>query len=163
MPVNNAGVFTQGGVADTGMTDFDRVFAANTKGALFLTQRLLPHMVEGGRIITVSSTAGRIGEAGFAAYSMSKAALESMTRAPTKEVGPRGIFVNAVAPGWIETDLNRQFWRDNPDVPAAAAGITAMRRTGVPEDVSGVVAFLASDAARFITGTVIEISGGYAL
>ena len=161
--VNNAGVFAAGGVSDTAAQDFDRVFTANTRGAFFLSQALLGNIVDGGRIITISSTAARTGEPGFTAYSMSKAAMESFTKALAKEAGPRGITVNAIAPGWIETDLNRDFWRDNPGVPNAAAEITALRRTGNPSDVAGVAAFLASDAASFVTGTVLEASGGYAL
>ncbi|MEO1237577.1 MAG: SDR family oxidoreductase [Planctomycetota bacterium] len=161
--VNNAGTFAQGDLHSTSPRDFDHVLKINTRGTFFLIQQVAPKLRDHGRVIVISSTAARLAEQDFVAYSMSKAALETLTRAAAKELGPRGITVNAIAPGWIETDLNRAFWRENPEVPAAAADRTALRRTGLPDDIAGVASFFAGPDAKFITGVTLEASGGYAL
>jgi NAD(P)-dependent dehydrogenase (short-subunit alcohol dehydrogenase family) len=139
------------------------VFNANVKGTFFLTQALIPHIQPQGRIINISSTAAAIAESDFIAYSMTKSALETHTKALARDLGEKGITVNTIQPGWIETDLNRQFWQDNPQIPAAAASSSALKRTGTPVDVGPLVAFLTTPNAAFITAQVIEVSGGYTL
>jgi NAD(P)-dependent dehydrogenase (short-subunit alcohol dehydrogenase family) len=159
--VNNAGVIDFATVADSSEEVFDRVFAVNVKGTYFVTQQALKRMRDGGRILNISSSAARVPEPAYGAYSMSKGTIEVFTKTLAKELGPRNITVNALAPGWIETDLNRDFWKNNPEIPAGAARVTALGRTGTVSDVAGVATFLVSPEAGFLTGQIIEVSGGY--
>lgn len=161
--VNNAGVIEFGTVENSSEEAFDKVFSVNVKGTYFVTQQALKRMPNGGRIINTTSTAARITEPDYGIYSMSKGTIEVFTKTLAKELGSRNITVNAISPGWIETDLNRDFWQENPEVPAQAARMSALGRTGTVSDVADVAVFLASSEAGFVTGQVIEASGGYYL
>ncbi len=161
--VNNAGVIEFGTVEISSEEAFDKVFSVNVKGTYFVTQQALKRMPNGGRIINTTSTAARITEPDYGIYSMSKGTIEVFTKTLAKELGSRNITVNAVSPGWIETDLNRDFWQKNPEVPAQAARMSALGRTGTVSDVAGVALFLASAEASFVTGQILEASGGYYL
>ena len=161
--VNNAGVIEFGTVENSSEEAFDKVFSVNVKGTYFVTQQALKRMSNGGRIINTTSTAARITEPEYGIYSMSKGTIEVFTKTLAKELGSRNITVNAISPGWIETDLNRDFWRENPEIPAQAARMSALKRTGTVSDIASVAAFLASSEASFITGQIVEASGGYYL
>ena len=126
----------------------------------FLTQKLLPLMNDGGRILNVSSGLARFALPGYAAYAAMKGAVEVLTRYLAKELGARGIAVNVVAPGAIETDFGGGAVRDDPQVNAFVAAQTALGRAGVPDDVGGLVAALLADEGRRIDGQRIEASGG---
>jgi 3-oxoacyl-[acyl-carrier protein] reductase len=156
--VNNAGVYVR---RQLGAVDDEHVrhhFDVNVRAALFAAQEVLPHLDRGGRIISISSGLARLLTPTCSVYAASKAALEALTRCLAAELGPRGITVNAVAPGIVETAMLRR----NLDEEAKAALVqsTALRRVGTPEDIAAVVAFLASDDARWITGQVIDVDGG---
>jgi 3-oxoacyl-[acyl-carrier protein] reductase len=157
--VNNAGVSGSGpiGVADPEV--FDRMIAVNAKAPFFLVQRALPRMRDGGRVINISSHASRHAFPDSVAYAMSKGALDTMTLCLAKELGGRGITVNTVAPGFVETDMNARR-RTTPQARAALAARSVFDRIGVPSDVADAVAFLASDDSRWITGQYLDVSGG---
>ena len=161
--VNNAGVIEFGTVENSSEEAFDKVFSVNVKGTYFVTQQTLKRMPNGGRIINTTSTAARITEPEYGLYSMSKGTIEVFTKTLAKESGSSNITVNAISPGWIETDLNREFWQQNPEVPTQAARMTALGRTGTVSDLSNIAVFLASPEAGFITGQILEASGGYYL
>ncbi len=135
----------------------------HVKGVFFLTQALLPLIVDGGRIVNFSTGLTRFSHAGFAAYAAAKGAVEVLTRYMAQEFGPRGIAVNTVAPGAIETDFGGGTVRDNPDVNAKFAGLTALGRVGLPDDIGPMVASLLSDDNRWVTAQRIEVSGGQAI
>lgn len=139
---------------------FDRFLNVHFKGVYFLTQKSLPMMNDGGRIVTISSGTTRFAVPGYSVYASMKGGLETFTRYLAKEVGPRGITANVVAPGPIETDFNDAAIRSNPQLKGFLAGNTALGRVGEAEDVGGVVAFLCTDEARWISGQRIEVSGG---
>jgi 3-oxoacyl-[acyl-carrier protein] reductase len=160
--VNNAGVGAAGDVSSTTEQDFDRVFDTNVKGLLFVTQHAMPLLRDGGRIINLSSMVGHNAYPGAIAYAASKAAVDSMTLSLAAGLGPRGITVNAVAPGATKTDFIA-FLMDNEPMIRALEAQTALGRLGVAEDIAGVVCFLASDEARWITGERIRASGGMQL
>lgn len=130
------------------------------KGIYFLTQKILPLLRDKGRIINVSSGTTRFCVDGYSIYASMKGAIETLTRYLAKELGPRGITVNAIAPGAIETDFNNAAVRSNPQLNAYIASHTAQSRVGQADDIGGVVAFLASEKAQWITGQRIEASGG---
>jgi 3-oxoacyl-[acyl-carrier protein] reductase len=157
--VNNAGTSGSARIDEVTPELFDRIFAVNAKALLFVVQKGLLRMREGGRIINVSSAATRIAYPESVAYAMSKGAVETLTLALAKELGPRGITVNAVRPGFIETDMNRAK-RDTPETAAQLASWSVFDRIGQPSDVADIVAFLASGASRWITGQCIDASGG---
>lgn len=161
--VNNAGVGIYATFADTTEAQFDELVNVHFKGAFFLTQKLLPLLADGGRILNVSTGLARFAFPGYAAYAAAKGAVEVMTRYLAKELGPRGIAVNAIAPGAIETDFGGGAVRDNKDVNKMIAGMTALGRVGLPDDVGGAVEALLSPGANWITGQVIECSGGMLL
>ncbi|WNV88470.1 SDR family oxidoreductase [Umezawaea sp. Da 62-37] len=161
--VNNAGVGIHSSFADTTEEVFDELMAVHFKGVFFLTQALLPVIADGGRILNVSSGLARFAGPGYAAYGAMKGAVEVLTRYLAKELGPRGITVNTIAPGPIETDFGGGVVRDNADVNAALASQIALGRVGVPDDIGGVVASLLSDDNAWITGQRIEASGGMLL
>ncbi|WP_086828065.1 SDR family NAD(P)-dependent oxidoreductase [Allokutzneria sp. NRRL B-24872] len=157
--VHNAAV--TGGAAtveDATVEDFDRVFAVNVRAPLFITQRALPLMREGGRIINISS-----GVTWFATpevvYGMTKGALNVFGRSLGHTLGARGITVNTVSPGITETDMNG-WLTDNPGSAGEVAAMTALRRHGQPEDIADAVAFFASEDGRWVTGQTLEVNGG---
>lgn len=158
--VNNAGIGIQKSIAETSEAEFDELVRIHLKGPFFLTQRLLPLLRDGGRILNVSSGLARFTVPGHAAYAAMKGGVEVLTRYLAKELGPRGISVNTLAPGAIETDFNGGALRDNPQLKTFVASQTALGRAGLPDDIGGVVAFLLSPEARWINGQRIEASGG---
>ncbi|MFI7414720.1 SDR family oxidoreductase [Streptomyces sp. NPDC049627] len=157
--VNNAGTSGSGPIGEAVPEVFDRMIAVNAKAPFFLTQRALPRMRDGGRIINISSLASRRAFPESVAYAMSKGALDTMTRCLAKELGDRGITVNTVGPGFVETDMNARR-RKTPEDRAALAARSVFNRIGKPSDVADVVAFLASDDSRWITGQYLDVSGG---
>jgi NAD(P)-dependent dehydrogenase (short-subunit alcohol dehydrogenase family) len=156
--VNNAGIQLADGIAGLTSEAFDALMAINVKAPFFLTQRLLPRLADGGRVINMSSGLSQIAFPDKMAYAMGKAAIVSFTKSLAKELGPRGITVNAVAPGIIDTDMNP--WVRSPGGAARVAGVSALGRVGQPADVADVVAFLAGHNARWITGAFVDASGG---
>ncbi len=161
--INNAGTALYMPVTDVTEEQMDVIYNIHYKGVFFLTQKLLPFMNDGGAIINISSGLTRITMPGSSVYASIKTAVESLSRYMAKELGPRKIRVNVVAPGAIETDFGGGRTRDNKDINASIAGITALGRVGLPEDVGGVVAFLCSPEAYWINGQRIEVSGGQAI
>lgn len=158
--VNNAGVGINVPFAETTEAQFDQMVNVHFKGVFFLSQTLLPLMADGGRIVNLSTGLTRFCGPGYTAYAAAKGAVEVMTRYMAKELGPRGITVNVVAPGAIETDFGGGAVRDNPQINRYVAGQTALGRVGLPEDIGGVVASLLSDDNHWVTGQRIEASGG---
>ncbi len=158
--VNNAGHGEMADFAATTEEQFDKLFAVHVKGVFFLTQALLPVLADGGRIINFSSGLTRVSFPGFSAYSAAKGAIEILTIYLAKELGGRGITANAVAPGAIETDFLGGAVRDIPDYNSAFAGMTALGRVGLPDDVGPMVASLLGPDNRWVTGQRIEVSGG---
>lgn len=140
--------------------DFDGLYQVHFKGVVFLTQKLLPLIADGGRIVNLSSGLARFSLPGYAAYASMKGAIEVFTRYLAKELGPRGIAANVVAPGAIETDFGGGAVRDNADLNKFVASVTAMGRVGVPDDIGPMIATLLADENRWLTGQRIEVSGG---
>jgi 3-oxoacyl-[acyl-carrier protein] reductase len=161
--VNNAGIGQYATLASLTEDGFNEVFAVNVRAPFFIVQQGLPRLRDGGRVINISSGAARLAMPEIIAYSSTKAALDNFTLNLAKELGPRGITVNSVAPGIIDTDMNEPWLRGNPDAEAQAASLAALGRVGRPEDVAGIVAFLASDDGRWVTGRVIDATGGSGL
>ena len=158
--VNNAGIGIHAAFADTTPAQFDTMINIHLKAPFLLTQALLEDLADGAAVVNVSSGLARFSTPGYAAYGAAKGGVEVLTRYMARELAVRGIRVNVVAPGAIETDFGGGAVRDIADVNAAVAAGTALGRAGLPEDIGGVVAFLCSDAARWITGQRIEASGG---
>jgi NAD(P)-dependent dehydrogenase (short-subunit alcohol dehydrogenase family) len=158
--VNNAGIGATIPFAEATEEDFDRLMNIHFKGVYFLTQKTLPLLRDNGRIINVSSGTTRFCIPGYSIYASMKGAIETLTQYLAKDLGPRGITVNVLAPGAIETDFNNARVRDNPELNAFIASQTALGRAGQADDIGGVVAFLASAEARWITAQRIEASGG---
>ena len=158
--INNAGVSLHAGFAETTEADFDRLMRVHFKGVFFLTQRLLPIIADGGRIVNISSGLARFTLPGLSAYAAMKGAIEVLTRYLAKELGGRGITVNTVAPGAIETDFSGGMVRDNPEVNRQVASQTALGRAGLPDDIGPMIASLLSDDNRWVNGQRIEVSGG---
>lgn len=161
--VNNAGVGAYAPVTETTEAVFDEMVRTHLKPALFLTQRLLPLLADGGRVLNVSTGLARFAFPGYAAYAAVKGGVEVLTRYQARELGARGITVNAIAPGAIATDFGGGAVRDNPQLNAQIAGLTALGRVGLPDDIGGAVALLLAPEARWITGQRIEVSGGMLL
>ena len=161
--VNNAGTSLHAAFEQTTEAEFDAVMNVHFKGVYFLTQRLLPVMNDGGRIVNISSGLARFVIPGSSAYGSIKGAVEVLTRYLAKELGPRRITVNVVAPGAIETDFSGAMVRDNPEINKRVAEMTALGRAGVPDDVGPMIAALLSDENRWVNGQRIEVSGGMAL
>ncbi|WP_331766833.1 SDR family oxidoreductase [Embleya sp. NBC_00896] len=157
--VNNAAAAPAGPLGVTTRTQFDHLFAVNVRAPYFIIQRALPLLRDGGRIITISSVATRMANPAQTSFAMTKGAVETMSMTLANELGVRGITVNAVAPGATRTATNGSSF-EAPGLAELIAGATALDRLGGPDDVADVVAFLASDAARWITGQVIDASGG---
>ncbi|MFI0721484.1 SDR family oxidoreductase [Streptomyces sp. NPDC021224] len=161
--VNNAGVGYDSELAGIDEETFDKVYAVNVRAPFFIVKEGLARLRDGGRIVNVSSGASRIALPRIVAYAATKGALDVFTLNLAKELGPRGITANSVAPGIIDTDINASWLRGNPEAEAEAAALSALGRVGRPEDVADVVAFLASDDARWVTGRVIDATGGSGL
>lgn len=158
--INNAGTALYASFAETTEEQFDAALNIHYKGVFFLTQKALPFINDGGRIINISSGLARFSFPGSSAYASMKGAVDVLTRYLAKELGARGIAVNTVAPGAIETDFGGGRVRDDKDTNAQIAGLTSLGRVGLPDDIGGVVAFLCSKEAKWINGQRIEVSGG---
>jgi NAD(P)-dependent dehydrogenase (short-subunit alcohol dehydrogenase family) len=158
--INNAGTALYSAFADTTEEQFDNAINIHYKGVFFLTQKSLAFINDGGRIINISSGLARFANPGSSAYGSMKGAIEVLTRYLAKELGPRGIAANVVAPGAIETDFGGGRVRDNKEINDHIANITALGRVGLPDDIGGVVAFLCTEEARWVNGQRIEVSGG---
>lgn len=158
--VNNGGIAHHLSFADTTEEAFDELMNIQFKGVFFLTQDLLPVIADGGRVLNVSTGLARFTTPGYVAYASMKGAVEVLTRYLAKELGPRGITVNTIAPGPIATDFGGGVVRDNADLNAALSSQSALGRVGLADDIGGVVAWLLSDDSRWITGQRLEVSGG---
>ncbi|MGZ5818988.1 MAG: SDR family NAD(P)-dependent oxidoreductase [Burkholderiaceae bacterium] len=158
--VNNAGIGIHAGFAETTEAQFDQLVNIQFKGVFFLTQKLLPLIADHGRIVNVSSGLTRFSFPGYAAYASMKGAIEVLTKYLAKELGPRSITVNVVAPGAIETDFGGGVVRDNAALNQMIASQTALGRVGVPDDIGGVIASLLSDDNHWVNAQRIEASGG---
>lgn len=158
--VNNAGTALYAPFAETTEEQFDNIMNIHYKGVYFLTQQALPLLQDGGRIINVSSGLARFSQPGSSAYGSAKGAVEVLTRYLAKELGARGITVNVVAPGPVATDFGGGRVRDNKEINDHLSAQTALGRVGLADDIGGVVAFLCSEDAKWVTGQRIEASGG---
>ena len=159
--VNNAGTWESKPLADVDETSYDRTFAVNVKAAFFLTQALLTDLIaRGGAVVNVASIAGQQGFADNTVYCATKGALISLTQAMAVELAPRGVRVNAVAPGNVETPFNAHLMAD-PGYRSRLIERTPVGRNGTPDDIAGCVTFLASDAASWICGEVLTVDGGW--
>jgi NAD(P)-dependent dehydrogenase (short-subunit alcohol dehydrogenase family) len=158
--VNNAGHGEMALVADTTEAQFDQLVNVHFKGVFFLTQALLPLIADGGRIVNLSSGLTRVSYPGFSAYAAAKGAVEVLSLYLAKELGARGIAVNTVAPGAIETDFLGGYVRDTPDANRAFSQSIALGRVGVPDDIGPMIASLLSEDNRWINAQRIEVSGG---
>ena len=161
--INNAGTALYAPFAETTEEQFDTVLNIHYKGVFFLTQKALPVLNDGGRIINISSGLARFAFPGSSAYGSMKGAIEVLTRYLAKELGPRQISANVVAPGAIETDFGGGHVRDDEATNKMVASATALGRVGLPDDIGGVVAFLCTEDAKWINGQRIEVSGGMML
>jgi NAD(P)-dependent dehydrogenase (short-subunit alcohol dehydrogenase family) len=158
--LNNAGMGRHAPFAETSVAEFDALMNTHLRGPYFLTQALLPLIADGGRILNVSSGLTRFSLAGYSAYAAMKGAVEVMTRYLATELGSRGISVNTIAPGAIATDFGNGRVRDDAQLNRFVASITALGRTGLPEDIGPVMATLLGDDTRWINGQRVEASGG---
>lgn len=158
--INNAGIGINTPFAETTEEQFDLLTNIHFKGVYFLTQKLLPLIADGGRIVTVSTGLTRFAMPGYSVYAALKGAIEVLTKYLAKELGARGIAVNTIAPGAIETDFGGGVVRDNEQVNKVIAANTALGRVGLPDDIGGVVAFLCSEEARWVNAQRLEASGG---
>jgi len=158
--VNNAGIGLHVPFAEATEADFDRLTNIHFKGVFFLTQKLLPLMNDGGKIVNLSSGLARFAYPGASIYGSLKGAVEVLTRYLAKELGPRRIAVNAIAPGAIETDFGGGRVRDNAELNKQIAANTAMGRVGLPDDVGGAITALLVGETGWVTGQRIEVSGG---
>jgi NAD(P)-dependent dehydrogenase (short-subunit alcohol dehydrogenase family) len=161
--VNNAGTSLHASIAETTPAQLDEVYNVHFKAPFLLTQRLLPLIADGGRILNVSSGLARFTIRGSSAYGAMKAAVETFTRYLAQELGPRRITANVIAPGAIATDFSGGMVRDNPEVNKWVASVTALGRVGQADDIGGAVAMLLSPESGWINGQRIEVSGGQGL
>ncbi|MHC6224405.1 SDR family NAD(P)-dependent oxidoreductase [Pseudomonas sp. X10] len=158
--VNNAGIGLNASFSETSEVQFDQLLNIQLKGPFFLTQRLLPLLADQGRIVNISTGLTRFSLPGYAAYAAMKGAMEVLTRYQAKELGARGIRVNILAPGAIETDFGGGVVRDNRQVNDFIAGNTALGRVGLPDDIGSAIALLLEDGNGWINGQRLEVSGG---
>lgn len=158
--VNNAGIGIHASFEQTTEQQFDTLLNIHLKGTFFLTQALLPLIADGGRILNLSTGLTRFALPGYAAYAAMKGGIEVLSHYLAKELGPRGIAVNVLAPGAIETDFGGGAVRDNPAINDFVASQTALGRVGQPDDIGGVIAALLSPDSRWINAQRIEASGG---
>ena len=156
--VNNAGIAVFAQIADTAEQDYDQLFAINAKAPFFVVKHALDRLNDSGRIINVSSGVARIATPVTIAYSMTKGAVNALTLTLALELGSRGITVNSVAPGVVDTEAAA--WLADPTLRSQAAALSPFNRVGEPDDIADIVAFLASDDARWITGQTIDATGG---
>lgn len=161
--INNAGIGLGSSIAETTEEQFDQLMNIHLKGPFFLTQKLLPLIADGGRIVNISTGLTRFSFPDYAAYAMMKGGVEVMTRYMAKEFGARGIAVNTLAPGAIETDFRGGAVRDNAQINEHIASATALGRVGLPDDIGGAIAALLSDGSRWVNAQRIEVSGGMML
>jgi NAD(P)-dependent dehydrogenase (short-subunit alcohol dehydrogenase family) len=161
--INNAGVGRAGSIAETPVEAFDEMLDVHFRGVFFLTQKLLPLIADGGRVLNFSTGLARFTSDGYAAYASMKGAVEVFTRYLAKEVAPRGITANVVAPGPVATEFGGGQLRDDERVRAHLGALTAMGRVGEPSDVSGLIAALLGPGTGWVTGQRIEASGGMLL
>ncbi|MFD9831925.1 SDR family oxidoreductase [[Kitasatospora] papulosa] len=157
--VNNAAAAPAGPLGVTTRAEFDHLFAVNVRAPYFIIERALPLLSEGARIVSVSSVATRMANSTQTSFAMTKGAIETMTKTIAVQLGPRRITVNAVAPGATRTATNGAVF-DTPGLTEQISGMTALNRLGGPDDIADVVAFLASHSARWVTGQIIDASGG---
>lgn len=157
--VNNAGVGGGGSLNEVSEEYLDDLLATNVKGTFLVTQKGASRIPDGGRIINISSMVGLAAYPGTIAYALTKAAVNSFTRSLAADLGKRGITVNAVAPGATDTDFIAKLL-ENPELTRYYASQATLNRIGKPDDIAAVVAFLASDDGRWVTGQVLEASGG---
>ncbi|MEI6595747.1 MAG: SDR family oxidoreductase [Bacteroidota bacterium] len=158
--INNAGFGATIPFTEATEEDFDKLLNVHFKGVYFLTQKILAIINDQGSIINLSSGTTRFSNPGYSIYASMKGAIEVFTKYLAKELGARGINVNVLAPGAIETDFNNAAIRNNPQLKNMIAANTALGRTGVANDIGGIIAFLCSDEAKWITGQRIEATGG---
>ena len=158
--LNNAGIGLNVPFAETSEAQFDELMNIQFKGPFFLTQRLLPLLQDGGRILNVSSGLARFALPGYAAYAAMKGAMEVLTRYQAKELGGRGISVNIIAPGALETAFGGGVVRDNAEVNRHIAAQTALGRVGLPDDIGDAIAALLSDELAWMNAQRVEVSGG---
>ncbi len=158
--VNNAGTGVHASFAETTEEQFDQMVNIHLKGVFFLTQKLLPLIADGGRIVNVSTGLTRFALPGYAAYATMKGGVETLTKYLAKELGARKITVNVVAPGAIETDFGGGAVRDNAEINSYIASQTALGRVGLPDDIGGVIASLLAEDNRWVNAQRIEASGG---
>ena len=161
--VNNAGHGEYALIEQTTEAQFDGLVNVHLKGVFFFTQAMLPLIADGGRIVNLSSGLTRMSLPGYAAYAAMKGAVEVLTRYMAKELGGRGIAVNTVAPGAVETDFGGGVVRDNPGFNKIVADITALGRAGLPDDIGPMIASLLSEENRWVNAQRIEVSGGQGL
>jgi len=161
--VNNAGHGDYALIGQTTQAQFDGLVNVHFKGVYFLTQALLPLLADGGRIVNLSSGLTRVSYPGYAAYAAVKGAVEVLSVYMAKELGGRGIAVNTVAPGAIETDFGGGAVRDIPEINKAFADMTALGRAGLPDDIGPMIASLLSPENRWVNAQRIEVSGGQAI
>ncbi|OZB95425.1 SDR family NAD(P)-dependent oxidoreductase [Paenibacillus sp. XY044] len=161
--VNNAGTSHHNSIESTTEEELDALYNVHFKGVFFLTQKLLPFIHDGGRIVNISTGLTRFSAPGSGAYASMKGAIEVLTRYLAQELGPRNITVNTVAPGAIGTDFSGGMVRDNLEVNKRIASVTALGRAGVPDDIGPMIASLLSDSNRWVNAQRIEVSGGMAL
>lgn len=157
--VNNAGIGTSASLEETTEESFDEIFAVNVKAPFFLVQKLLPLLRDEGRVINISSGVTRIAFPKIMAYNMTKGALNTFTLHLAQMLGARGITVNAVMPGFVDTDVNAS-WLHTPEGQQMASEASAFGRVGQPDDIADVVAFLSSTEGRWITGQMVDATGG---
>ncbi len=156
--VANAGISKAATIEDTTVEDFDKLFAVNVRAPFFLVQQLLPIMGRGSSVVLLSSLAAHAAVGTLPAYAATKGAVDTLVKHFASALGPRGIRVNAVAPGVVETDMS-SFTKTEAG-RESSLGMQALKRLAQPDDIGGVVAFLASDAARWITGDTVRVDGG---
>jgi NAD(P)-dependent dehydrogenase (short-subunit alcohol dehydrogenase family) len=161
--VNNAGTGVYASFAETTEAQFDDQMNIHVKGVFFLTQKLLPLINDGGRIVNLSTGLTRLTIPGYAAYASMKGAIETLTKYMAKELGARRIAVNIVAPGAIETDFGGGAVRDNPEINKYFAEQTALGRVGLPDDIGGAIASLLSEDNKWVNAQRIEVSGGQSI
>jgi 3-oxoacyl-[acyl-carrier protein] reductase len=161
--VNNAGIWEEDIAGEESLDVWDRTLAVNVRGAYLVTDAAIPHLVrEKGSIVFVSSTAGQRGESKHSAYAASKGALISYTKSLAAELGPKGVRVNCVAPGWVRTDMTAATL-DDPSSRAEIERTIPLGRVGEPAEIAGAILFLVSDLARFVQGEVLNANGGSVL